>query len=98
MENQIQTFVLTSSIVLGIFILITVYLVIKLKLNDILLKKSEEKLKKFNETLQLMVAEKTKELLESEKKFRSLYELIRRYWKNLPPVLFVWIRIFESDL
>ena len=75
MENQIQTFVLISSIVLGIFILITIYLVIKLKLNDILLKKSEDKLKKFNETLQLMVADKTKELLESERKFRLLYEL-----------------------
>jgi len=84
MENQIQTFVLTSSIVLGIFILITVYLVIKLKLNDILLKKSEEKLKRFNETLQLMVAEKTKELLESEKKFKSLYELNSEILENSP--------------
>ncbi|MFC1898356.1 HD domain-containing phosphohydrolase [Candidatus Cloacimonadota bacterium] len=84
MENQIQTFVLTSSIVLGIFILITVYLVIKLKLNDILLKKSESKLKEFNETLQLMVAEKTKELIESEKKFRSLYELNKEIIEKSP--------------
>ncbi|MDO9576481.1 MAG: HD domain-containing phosphohydrolase [Candidatus Cloacimonadales bacterium] len=84
MENQIQTFVLTSSIVLGIFILITVYLVIKLKINDILLKKSEDKLKKFNETLQLMVAEKTKELLESEKKYKSLYELNKEILEKSP--------------
>jgi putative nucleotidyltransferase with HDIG domain len=84
MENQIQTFVLISSLVLGIFILITVYLVIKLKINDILLKKSEGKLKEFNETLQLMVAEKTKELLESERKFRSLYELNKKIVEKSP--------------
>lgn len=84
MENQIQTFVLTSSIVLGLFIVITIYLVVKLKLNDILLKKSEEKLKGFNETLQLMVAEKTQELMESEKKYKSLYELNEEVLENSP--------------
>jgi putative nucleotidyltransferase with HDIG domain len=84
MENQIQTFVLTSTIVLGIFILITVYLVIKLKLNDILLKKSEEKLKGFNETLQLTVADKTRELIESEKKFKSLYEFNKEILEKSP--------------
>ncbi len=84
MENQIQTFVLISSLVIGFFILFSIYLVVKLKLNDILLKKSEEKLKNFNETLQLMVAEKTQELLESEKKYKSLYELNEEVLENSP--------------
>lgn len=84
MENQIQTFVLISSVVLGLFILLTVYLVIKLKLNDILLKKSEEKLKNFNETLQYTVAEKTKELLASEKKYKALYELNKEILESSP--------------
>ena len=84
MENQIQTFVLISSIVIGFFILIAIYLVVKLKLNDILLKRSEEKLKNFNETLQLMVAEKTQELLESQKKYKSLYELNEEVLENSP--------------
>ena len=84
MENQIQTFVLISSVFLGVFVLITVYLIIKLKLNDILLKKSEEKLKNFNDTLQYMVAEKTEELQESEKKFRLLYELYQEVLENSP--------------
>ncbi|MCK4653191.1 MAG: PAS domain S-box protein, partial [Candidatus Cloacimonetes bacterium] len=84
MENQIQTFVLISSVFLGLFILITVYLVTKLKINDILLKKSEEKLKDFNETLQYMVSEKTKELQKSEKQFKALYELNREVLENSP--------------
>ncbi len=84
MENQIQTFVLISSIFLGIFILISVYLVVKLKINDILLKRSEDKLKTFNETLQTMVTEKTRELRESEKRFRSLYELNKEILENSP--------------
>ncbi|MBC8414961.1 MAG: HD domain-containing protein [Candidatus Cloacimonetes bacterium] len=84
MENQIQTFVLISSVFLGIFVLITVYLIIKLKLNDILLKKSEEKLQNFNDTLQYMVAEKTEELQKSEKKFRLLFELYQEVLENSP--------------
>ncbi len=84
MENQIQTFVLISSIFLGLFILIAVYLVIKLKINDILLKKSEDKLKNFNETLQYMISEKTKELQESEKQFKALYELNKEVLENSP--------------
>ncbi|MCF7794239.1 MAG: HD-GYP domain-containing protein [Candidatus Cloacimonetes bacterium] len=55
-----------------------------MKLNDILLKKSEEKLKNFNETLQLMVAEKTQELLESEKKYKTLYELHEEVLEKSP--------------
>ena len=31
MENQIQTFVIVSSVFLGFFILVTVYLVVKLE-------------------------------------------------------------------
>ena len=84
MEDQIQTFVLISSVFLGVFVLITVYLIIKLKLNDILLKKSEEKLKNFNDTLQYMVAEKTEELQKSEKKFRLLFELYQEVLENSP--------------
>ncbi|HPR16860.1 MAG TPA: HD domain-containing protein [Candidatus Cloacimonadota bacterium] len=64
--------------------MIAIYLVVKLKLNDILLKRSEEKLKNFNETLQLMVAEKTQELLESQKKYKSLYELNEEVLENSP--------------
>jgi len=84
MENQIQAFVLISSIALALFILIGVYLIIRLKLNDILLKRSEEKLKNFNETLQYTVAEKTEELQLSEKKFRNLYELNKEVLENSP--------------
>ena len=84
MENQIQTFVIASSIFLGFFILITVYLIVKLKINDIKLKKSEEKLKIFNETLQDIVTERTKKLRESEKELRSLYELHKEVLENSP--------------
>jgi len=84
MENQIQAFVLISSISLALFILVGVYLIIRLKLNDILLKRSEEKLKNFNETLQYTVAEKTEELQLSEKKFRNLYELNKEVLENSP--------------
>ncbi|MCF7858412.1 MAG: HD-GYP domain-containing protein [Candidatus Cloacimonetes bacterium] len=84
MENQIQAFVLISSITLALFVLIGVYLIIRLKLNDILLKRSEEKLKNFNETLQYMVAEKTEELQRSGKKFQSLYELNKEILENSP--------------
>lgn len=84
MEDQIQTFVLISSVFLGVFVLITVYLIIKLKLNDILLKKSEDKLKNFNDTLQYMVAEKTEELQKSDKKFKLLFELYQEVLENSP--------------
>ncbi|MBN1948869.1 MAG: PAS domain S-box protein [Candidatus Cloacimonetes bacterium] len=84
MENQIQTFVAISSLFLGFFILITIYLVVKLKLNDIKLKRSEEKLKIFNETLQDIVTERTKKLRESEKQYRSLYELHKEVLENSP--------------
>ncbi len=84
MENQTQAFVLISSIALALFILIGVYLIIRLKLNDILLKRSEEKLKNFNETLQYTVAEKTEELQLSETKFRNLYELNKEVLENSP--------------
>ncbi|MDP8269596.1 MAG: HD domain-containing protein [Candidatus Tenebribacter davisii] len=84
MENQIQAFVLISSITLALFVLISVYLIIRLKLNDILLKRSEGKLKNFNETLQYMVAEKTEELQISEKKFKNLYELNKEVLENSP--------------
>jgi len=84
MENSIQTFVIVSSVFLGFFILVTVYLIVKLKLNDIALKKSEEKLKIFNETLQDIVTERTKKLRRSEKEFKSLYELHKEVLENSP--------------
>lgn len=84
MENQIQSFVIISSIFLGFFILITIYLIVKLKLNDIELKKSQEKLKNFNETLQEIVTERTRKLRESEREFRNLYELHREVLENSP--------------
>ena len=97
MENQIQAFVLISSIVLALFILIGVYLIIRLKLNDILLKRSEEKLKNFNETLQYMVAEKTEEVQISEKKFRNLYELNKEILENSPAGIIRLNRRHEID-
>ena len=97
MENQIQAFVLISSIALALFILIGVYLIIRLKLNDILLKRSEEKLKNFNETLQYMVAEKTEKLQLSEKKFRNLYELNKEVLENSPAGIIKLNRKHEID-
>ncbi len=84
MENQIQTFVIITSLFFGTFVLITVYLIVKLKLSQIDLKQSEEKLKRFNETLQDVVAERTKKLRESEKLYKSLYELNKEVLENSP--------------
>ncbi len=84
MENQIQIFVIVSSIFLGIFFLVTVYLIIKLKLNDMLLMRSEKKLKNFNVELQKKVEEKTDELVQSQKKFKALYELNKEVLENSP--------------
>ena len=84
MENQIQAYVIITSVFFGIFVLITVYLVVKLKLSQIDLKHSETKLKKFNETLQDVVTEKTHKLRESEKLYKSLYELNKEVLENSP--------------
>lgn len=97
MENQIQIFVLVSSIALALFVLIGVYLIIRLKMNDILLKRSEEKLKNFNESLQYMVAEKTKEVQISAKKFRNLYELNKEILENSPAGIIRLNRRHEID-
>ncbi len=97
MENQIQTFVIVSSVFLGFFILITVYLVVKLKLNDIALKKSEEKLKVFNETLQDIVTERTKKLRKSEKEYRLLYELHKDVLENSPAGILKLNKEFEIE-
>ena len=97
MENQIQAFVLISSIALALFVLIGVYLIIRLKMNDILLKRSEEKLKNFNESLQYMVAEKTKEVQISAKKFRNLYELNKEILENSPAGIIRLNRRHEID-
>jgi len=73
-ENQIQIFVILSSIFLGLFVLTTIYLVIKLKLNSILLRQSEEKIKEYSEDLEKMVKERTKQLSKSEESYKQLYK------------------------
>lgn len=83
-ENQIQIFVIISSIFLGLFILTTVYLIIKLKLNSILLRKSEERLKEYSEDLEKMVEKRTVQLEKSEKSYRHLYELNKGILENSP--------------
>lgn len=49
-----------------------------------LLKRSEKKLKNFNVDLQKKVEEKTEELLQSQKKFKALYELNKEVLENSP--------------
>ncbi len=83
-ENQIQIFVITSSIFLGLFILTTVYLIIKLKLKDNLLRRSEERLKEYSEDLEKMVEERTKQLSESEESYKQLYKLNEGMVENSP--------------
>ncbi|MDP8315144.1 MAG: histidine kinase dimerization/phosphoacceptor domain -containing protein [Candidatus Celaenobacter antarcticus] len=73
-ENQIQIFVILSSIFLGLFVLTTIYLIIKLKLNSILLRQSEEKIKEYSEDLEKMVKERTKQLSKSEESYKQLYK------------------------
>jgi putative nucleotidyltransferase with HDIG domain/PAS domain S-box-containing protein len=84
MENQVYSFVLVSSVIFGVFFLFTIYLVIKLKLNDIKLKNSRVELSTLNENLQSIVKESTDKLIESEMQFRSLYELNKRVLENSP--------------
>ncbi len=87
MENQIEVFVIVSSIFLGLFILISVYLVIKLKLNDMLLQKSEKNLKALTESLQQLVDSQTKDIRLSEKKFRNLYEFNKEVLEHSPAAI-----------
>ncbi|MBC8527212.1 MAG: GAF domain-containing protein, partial [Candidatus Cloacimonetes bacterium] len=83
-ENQIQIFVIISSIFLGLFVLTTIYLIIKLKLNSILLKQSEEKIKEYSEDLEKMVEERTKQLSKSEESYKQLYKLNEGIVENSP--------------
>ena len=84
MENQIEIFVLISSAFLGIFILLAAYLVIKLKINDMLLHKSEKKLKEMTDSLQQLVNSQTIDIRNSEKKFRRLYEFNKEVLDHSP--------------
>lgn len=84
MEDQVQTFVLISSVFLGIFVLLSSYLVVKLKINDHKLKCSEEELRNLNESLQEIVADRTKELRKSQIMYKSLYEFNREVLENSP--------------
>ena len=84
MENQVETFVIVSSVTLVFFILSTVYLVVKLKLNDKKLKKSEEKLRLLNLALEGKVEAQTQELTKSETQYHTLYELHREVLANSP--------------
>jgi len=83
-ENQIQIFVIISSIFLGLFVLTTIYLIIKLKLNSILLRQSEEKIKEYNEDLEKMVKERTKQLSMSEESYKKLYKFNEGIVENSP--------------
>ncbi len=83
-ENQIQIFVILSSIFLGLFVLTTIYLIIKLKLNSILLKQSEEKIKEYNEDLEKMVKDRTKQLSQSEESYKQLYKFNEGIVENSP--------------
>jgi len=83
-ENQIQIFVIISSIFIGIFILTTFYLIIKLKLNSILLKQSEEKIKEYSEDLEKMVEDRTRQLSQSEESYKQLYKFNEGIVENSP--------------
>ncbi len=83
-ENQIQIFVIISSIFIGLFILTTIYLIIKLKLNSILLRQSEEKIKEYSEDLEKMVEERTKQLSKSEESYKQLYKFNEGIVENSP--------------
>ncbi|MCK4338652.1 MAG: PAS domain S-box protein [Candidatus Cloacimonetes bacterium] len=83
-ENQIQIFVLISFIFIGIFVLTTVFFIVRLKLKDILLKKSERKLKEYSEDLEKRVEERTAQLEKSKKSYKQLYELDKGVLENSP--------------
>ncbi len=87
MENQIEIFVLISSAFLGIFILLTVYLIIKLKINDILLQKSEKQLQKITDSLQQLVDSQTEDIRKSEKKIRQLYKFNKEVLDHSPAAI-----------
>ena len=83
-ENQIQVFVIISSVFIGLFVLTTIYLIIKLKLNSILLRQSEEKIKEYSEDLEKMVEERTKQLSKSEESYKQLYKFNEGIVENSP--------------
>ena len=83
-ENQIQIFVIISSIFIGLFILTTIYLIIRLTLNSILLRQSEEKIKEYNEDLEKMVKDRTKQLSQSEESYKQLYKFNEGIVENSP--------------
>jgi PAS domain S-box-containing protein len=83
-ENQIQIFVIISSLFIGLFVLLTIYLIIRLTLNSILLRQSEEKIKEYNEDLEKMVKDRTKQLSQSEKSYKQLYKFNEGIVENSP--------------
>ena len=87
MENQIEIFVIISSAFLGIFTLFAVYMVLKLKLNDMLLHKSEKQLKAMTESLQQLVDSQTEDIRKSEKKYRELYEFNKEVLEHSPAAI-----------
>jgi putative nucleotidyltransferase with HDIG domain len=86
-ENQIEIFVIVTSIFLGLFILNSVYLVIKLKLNDMLLQKSEKNLRALTESLQHLVESQTRDIKISEKKYKNLYEFNKEVLEQSPAAI-----------
>jgi len=83
-ENQIEIFVLISSISLAVFILLTVYFIVRLKLKDIELKKSKKQIEKHSNNLENLVEKRTSQLMEKERSYKNLYEINKGILENSP--------------
>ena len=84
METQIQTSVIVTSLFFSIFVLLSVYLIIKLKLKQNELEKAQAKQKDFNRTLQKVVTARTLKLKESENNYKALYEYNKEVLEKSP--------------
>jgi len=83
-ESQVQIFVIISSVSIALFVLTTIFFIVKLKLKDIRLKRSEKKLKEYSDNLESLVDEKTHKLMKTEKSYKSLYEINQGILENSP--------------
>ncbi|MBS3740726.1 MAG: hypothetical protein KGY75_05600 [Candidatus Cloacimonetes bacterium] len=82
-ESQILIFVIISGIFLVLFISIAILFLIRLKSKDYLLKESGKKLKKYSKNLELIVAEKTKNLKSVNEHLRNQIEEREKLEKKL---------------